>query len=421
MKPTLIVKTSYLLIAALLLSGCEREPARSTSDPWPGEFAAQADEALFTCPMHPNYLSVDSDGQCPICGMDLVPAAAAASGKAVAVEPAMIQTMGIRTAPAEVTTFGRSVRAFGTVETDERLEAVSASRLEGWIRSLEVRAIGDPVLRGTVLYRIYSPELIAAQKDYLLASGTGNAERMNSVRQRLRSVGMQPEVIEQLSREGELIEQVPVYAEAGGTVVELSVSEGDYVKPGDPILRLQSFSRVWVMARIPEQDLPLIRGGLPVRLIFPSAPGAPGTGRVDYIYPTIDSATRTGRVRIEVDNETGLLRPGAYADITLELPGEPRLSVPTEAVLRDSRGAHVIVALGEGRFAPRSLVTGLSSGGRTEVLSGLAQGEEVVSSGQFLLDSEVNLREGLSRLQQEEPTDPEEDSGSADPHAGHRH
>lgn len=425
MKNNLIPLAASLLVFAVLLTGCDPAPVPAQPDAWPAEFATASEESLYTCPMHPNYLSVDAEGSCPICGMDLVPATAAASGRSVAVDPAMIQTMGIRTAEAGVTTFGRSVRAFGTVETDERLEAVSASRLEGWIRSLEVSAIGDAVQQGDLLFRIYSPNLISAQQDYLQASGSGDERRKAAVLQRLESVGMQAAAIDQLIREETLIEEVPVYAEATGTVVELEVSEGDYVKPGDPVLRLQSFARVWVMARIPEQDLPLLRGGLPARLTFPSAPGAPGSGYVDYIYPTIDSATRTGRVRIEVDNDNGLLRPGAYADITLDLPGEPRLSVPTEAVLRDSRGAHVIVALGDGRFAPRTLSTGLVAGERTEVLAGLAEGERVVASGQFLLDSEVNLREGLIRLQleasSESKAEAETEPEAPDPHAAHRH
>ena len=136
-----------------------------------------------------------------------------------------------------------------------------------------------------------------------------------------------------------------------------------------------------------------------MRLDFPSAPEAPAEGSVDYIYPTIDPATRTAQVRIEVDNAAGYLRPGAYADIAMDLGGGERLSVPTEAILRDSRGAHVILSLGEGRFAGRPVRTGVSANGRTEIIAGLTPGEQVVASGQFLLDSEVNLREGFSKLQ----------------------
>lgn len=333
-------------------------------------------------------------------GMDYIPVYASDVAEGgVRVAPEMIQTMGIRMVPVEMAEFGRSLRAFGVVETNERLENVSVARLEGWIEDLTVRAEGDTVRPGALLYRVYSPDLIAAQKDMLASLTIGNETRIAAVRQRLRSLGMQTAAIERLMRTREVIERVPIYAEAGGIVAALQVREGDYVKPGTPVLRLQSYAGVWVMASVPETDLPLIKTGIPVRLDFPSAPEAPAEGVIDYIYPTIDPKTRTAQVRIEVDNAAGYLRPGAYADIVIDIAGEARLSAPTEAILRDSQGARVIVALGQGRFAGRAVRTGVSAQGRTEILAGLAPGETVVASGQFLLDSEANLREGLTKLQ----------------------
>jgi len=334
-------------------------------------------------------------------GMDYIPVYAdpSAADGSIAVAPEMIQTMGVRTAPVEIANFGRSLRAFGTVETNERLENVAASRIEGWIEDLRVRAEGDTVRPGALLYRVYSPDLIAAQKDYLNSLKIGNENRISAVKQRLKSLGMQTTAINRLTESQTVIERVPVYAESGGIVASLQVREGDFIKPGTPILRLQSYSGVWIIASVPEQDLALVDTGMPVRLSFPSAPGAPAEGRINYIYPEIDPKTRTGEVRIEVDNAAGYLRPGAYADISMDLGGEPRLSVPTEAVLRDSRGSHIILALGDGRFAGRTIQTGLNANGRTEILAGLSAGEQVVASGQFMLDSEVNLREGVSKLQ----------------------
>lgn len=399
--------TVFLLSAgaAALLTACRDAPdLRNGETPGaPASASASAQAQQYTCPMHPHYISTDPEGACPICGMDLVPVSAetgAAQGDgSIGVAPEMIQTMGIRTVPTERVDFSQTLRAFGVVETDERLENVAASRLEGWIKELTVRAEGDTVRTGELLYRVYSPDLIAAQKDYLNSLEIGNETRIAAVRQRLRSLGMQDAAIERLTQDREVIEQVRVYAEAGGTVAELQIREGDYVSPGTPILRLQSYSGVWVMASIPETQLPLIDTGLPVRLDFPSAPDAPAEGRIDYIYPTIDPKTRTAQVRIEADNAAGDLRPGAYADITMELDGGARLSVPSEAILRDSRGAHVIVARGDGRFAGRAVRTGITANGRTEIVAGLSQGERVVASGQFMLDSEVNLREGFSKLQ----------------------
>ena len=374
-------------------------------------------EQLFACPMHPHVVSTDPDHVCPICGMDVVavsirPLSGSAPEATVQVSPEMIQTMGVRTAPVETAYFDQSVRAFGNVVSNERLESVSVARLEGWIEDLAVRAEGDEVARGALLYRVYSPALIAAQKDFLAALEAGRGTRIDSGRQRLISDGMQAAAIDQLVENRKVIERLPVYAEAAGTVAGLAVREGDYVKPGTPIMRLQSYARVWVIASIPEADLALVTAGQTVSLDFPSAPEAAEQGSVDYIYPTIDPKTRTADVRIEVDNVSGALRPGAYADIQFSLgAGEARLSVPTEALLRDSRGEHVIVALGGGRFAGRTVETGAAGGGRTEILAGLGAGERVVVSGQFMLDSEANLREGLAKLE------PQEDG----PGGGHRH
>ena len=377
-------------------------------------------ELVYTCPMHPQFVFDDPDAPCPICGMDLVPVSEdpqreRREGPFVEVAPEMIQTMGVRTARVETAFFGRTVRAFGSVESNERLESVAASRLEGWIQDLAVRAEGDLVAQGALLYRVYSPALIAAQKDFLAGLDAGREERINSGRQRLLSLGMQAAVVDELIERREVFEGLPVYAEAAGTVISLAVREGDYVKPGTPILSLQSYTRVWVIASIPEADLALVEPGLPVFLAFPSAPGAAGKGEVDYIYPTIDSKTRTGDVRIEVDNPTGALRPGAYADIQFSLGSdEARLSVPTEALLRDNRGEHVIVALGNGRFAGRQVETGVRAGSRTEILAGLEPREEVVVSGQFMLDSEANLREGFAKMEA-----PPENGGDA--HSMNRH
>ena len=356
----------------------------------------------YTCPMHPHYISDDRNGSCPICGMDLVPARNSTpqttGDGAVRVAPEMIQTMGVRLAAAEPVMLSRQIRAFGAVETNERREAVSVSRLEGWIDALAVTAEGDAVRSGQLLYRVYAPGLVAAQKDYLNALSVGNQKRIAAVRSRLVSMGVQESVIRQLTENRNILEKAPVYAEAGGIVSTLSIREGDYVRPGTPIMTIQSYADVWVIASLPEKELALIDANTPVSLQFPSAPTALGAGVVDYIYPTIDPRTRTAKVRVVVENENGALRPGAYADLVFSAGAGRRLAVPSEALLRDGGGEYVIAALGDGRFAPRRVIAGISANGLTEIRSGLAAGDQVVASGQFLLGSEANLREGFAKF-----------------------
>lgn len=394
---------SWLTWLALFLVACGNSGSgemRATPET-SSEKPVFAEPVLYTCPMHPHYISEDPDGTCPICGMDLVPAEAQSSETAdgaIVVASEMIQTLGIRTAPASMTDFSRSLRAYGTVEVDEGLQSSEVSRLEGWISGLRVRAVGDPVRKGERLYQIYSPELVGAQKDLLNSLRIGNPRRIEAVRQRLRSLGMQSATVSRIEETGEVIEYVPIYAESSGIVSEIVVSDGAYVKPGSPILHMQDFGSVWVMAQIPEGDLPLIREGLSVHISFPSAPDAGGSGTVDYIYPTIDPVSRTAQIRIRRSNIDGQLRPGAYADIKFEVERDMKLSVMSQSILRDSRGPYVMMALKEGRFTVRPVVTGETSDGRTAIRSGLSLGEKVVVNGQFLLGSEANLREGFTQL-----------------------
>ncbi|GAA6137765.1 hypothetical protein NBRC116583_15120 [Arenicella sp. 4NH20-0111] len=360
--------------------------------------------AAYTCPMHPHYISTDPSGSCPICGMSLVQVDSSDEDipntevTTVSLAAGMIQTIGVRIQKAKVTELGSTLRAFGTIERNERLENVSVARMEGWIEELLVQAEGDQVTKGQILYRVYSPDLLSAQKDYLAALRIGNRQRISAVEQRLTSLGLQQPFLSALKTSKKAIPDVAVYAEADGTVVDVNVRKGDYIKPGTPILRLQSFENVWVIASIPETDLPLIKHGLSANLKFKSAPDAPSQSRIDYIYPTVNPKTRTARVRLVVPNKSGRLLPGAYVDVDFNIDRAQRLSVPTEAVLRDSRGQHVILAMGGGRFQARTVTVGISGNGLTEIISGLDEGDPVVVSGQFLLDSEVNLREGLSKL-----------------------
>ncbi|MCU7796726.1 MAG: efflux RND transporter periplasmic adaptor subunit [Candidatus Thiodiazotropha sp. (ex Myrtea spinifera)] len=370
---------------------------------------AQSEEGQkYTCPMHPHYIAEEM-GSCPICGMDLVSldvgATTAEVGKesvgraVVTIPPETIQNMGVRYGRAETTQFGSRIRAYGVVAENERLRSEVSSRVAGWIESLGVTAVGDEVKRGNLLYRLFSPDLIAAQRDYLSALEKESTKRIRSAAVRLGALGVSDSLLASLRSKRKIIEHVPVYAEADGTVSDLRVREGAYVRPGETLAVIQDYATVWINAAVAEKDLAAMTADTPVRVILPNLPGQVIDSRVDYIHPTVDPASRTGTVRLELDNTDGQLRPGAYADVLFEVGMDRRLAVPDSALLIGNDGSYLVVALGDGRFQPRKVRIGLSSGGFTEVVEGIGGTERIVVSGQFLIDSESALRESFQKLQ----------------------
>ena len=351
----------------------------------------------WVAPMDSNYRR-DKPGKSPM-GMDLVPVYATSSGGAIRVEPETIQTIGVRTAKVESARFGTRVRSVGIVEPDQRAQQELSSRVAGWIEDLKIEAIGDKVTKGDVLYRMYSPELISAQKDYTSALATNVQGRIAATRKRLEFMGVQPGTLDTIAKQRKVVDKVPFYAETAGTISHIAVREGSYVNPGDSIARIEDYSNVWIEASIAEKDIPFIAPEAAAEVSFPNLGNQKHTARVDYIYPTIDPTTRTGKARLVLANENGSIRPGAYADVVFETDPKLRLSVPTESILHDGSGAHVVVAIGDGKFTPRNIAIGITSRGHTEVISGLQAGEDVVISSQFLIDSESSLRESLTKMQ----------------------
>lgn len=371
---------------------------------WLGPLAAAEQ---YTCPMHPHYISEDSEGTCPICGMALValesgPALdagdASEASRQITISPETIQNMGVRTQAAERVRFGREVRSFGLVEVDTRLQTVISGRVDGWLEDLKIRAVGDPIRRGMLLFRLYSPDLISAQRDLLSALKGTSKQRIKSAERRLLSLGVGKQLIESLKESQEVVDLVPFYADASGLVSELPVQQGAYIRPGTTITRIQSYSRVWLNASVPEKDLSLLKTKGRAMVTFPNLPGRYIDSKIDYIHPVVDSGSRTGQVRLVLDNREGDLRPGSYADVVFYVDELQRIAVADEALLVDAAGTHIMIALGEGRFEARSVKTGLSTGGFTEITAGVSEGEPVVISGQFLLDSESSLRESFTKL-----------------------
>jgi Cu(I)/Ag(I) efflux system membrane fusion protein len=354
--------------------------------------------------MHPHYIA-DEFGTCPICGMDLVKLetgadpmnnASAESRTVVTVAPEVMQNMGVRLAKAEDSQFGRAIRSFGIVTENERQQLEITSRVEGWIEDLKITAVGDQVKEGDLLFRLYSPQLVISQNDYIKPGTSDLAGRGLA---QLRALGVQDKTIEQMKGLKQPMEFVPFYADRDGTVSELNLRQGAYVQRGMMMAKIQSYATVWLIVGVAEKDLGFISAETSAKVSFPSLPGREVTAKVDYVYPTVDTKTRTGQVRLVIDNPDGLIRPGSYADVSFEVGVEQRVAVPSESILKSGEGRYVVVSLGQGRFEPRAIEAGLVSGPWTEVKSGVKAGEDIVVSGQFLLDSESALRESFRKLE----------------------
>jgi RND family efflux transporter MFP subunit len=284
---------------------------------------------------------------------------------------------------------------------------------------------GQHVRRGEPLLALYSPDLVATQQEYLLAlrnrellGGGPEADRLvEAARTRLRLYDVSPEQVARLEQTGEVQRTLTLYSPASGTVVEKQVVEGMQAMPGQALMEIVNLGSVWVQAAVPEHDLGWVRPGVRAEIALPSEPGVTTTGRVDYVYDTLDPQLRTGRARVTVGNPGGRLKPGMYATVTLYGPlAEPAPTVPTDAVIRTGTDAVVVVALGEGRFLPRPVVLGEEAGGRVQVLEGVEAGERVVTSAQFLIDSEARLAAAVGAMAapghedhtDETPTQPDE-------------
>lgn len=373
-----------------------------------GISAAYAEEAAavkYTCPMHPQIIS-DTPGKCPICGMDLVPLTGGhhnlqqveSGAPVVEIAADTIQKMGVRIDKVSKGSVSQGIRATGIVMPNERTRQDMFSQVEGRVDELKYNAVGDRVKKGDVFYTLYSPELLALQNDYIAAKKAGLNDLANAAGKRMKLLGVDDKVIATLAKTGQAYDKVPFYIPADGILAKLEIRKGHYLKMGDEIGHVQDLSSVWVEAAIAEQDIGKLKEGDAATVRF-TGDDKSYDAKLDYIYPTLNAEARTGKARLVVENKNGSLRPAGYA--TVEFAGgmtSDQLTVPSEAILRSSEGEHVIIALGNGKFQSRSIKPGAASGGRTEILDGLKEGEDVVTSAQFLIDSESSLRESLQKL-----------------------
>ncbi len=365
-------------------------------------FSAENGEAeilYWVAPMDPNYRR-DKPGKSPM-GMDLVPVYADAGddSNTVRIDSAMVQNLGVRTARAERGKLWRQINAVGYVAFDERKLSHVHLRTDGWIEKLNVKSNGEQVRKGDVLFELYSRELVNAQEEYIQALQGSNVYLKRASRDRLEALGMSGAQIEQVARDRRASQRIRVLASQDGVVDGLNVREGMYVKPATEVLTLADLSSVWLLVDVFERQSDWVRVGQPAEVRLGYLPGRVWEGEVEFVYPTIDAKSRTLQARLRFDNPNEALKPDMYANVRIYAgPKDNVLSIPREALIKTAGSQRVIVALEPGRFRAQEVVAGMESGDFVEIIAGLSEGDRVVTSGQFLIDSEASLRASFSRL-----------------------
>lgn len=385
--------------------------AGATSAPSPNE-----KQVLYWYdPMYPQQ-KFDKPGKSPFMDMQLVPkyAGEEAAGT-VSISPRVVQNLGVRVAEAESGAIEQRFEAVGTVAFNERGVVQLQSRAMGFVEKLYARAPLDPVKKGAPLVEILYPEWAGAQEEFLLLKKSRSRELAEAARQRLVLLGMSEAQVAAVERDGRVRNRFTLASPLSGVIAELGVREGMNVMPGMTLFRLVDLSTVWVNAEVPEAQAAWVTPGVQVQAHVPAYPGRVFEGRVGALLPEVNAQTRTVRTRIEVANRQRLLKPGMFATVDFR-QGAKRHSVlvPSEAVIRTGTRNVVIVALGQGKFRAAEVQLGFESGGQSEIRKGLAAGDKVVLSGQFLIDSEASLSGTVARLEgteQKPAAAPEKEAG----------
>ncbi len=353
---------------------------------------------FWVAPMDPNFKR-DKPGKSPM-GMDLVPVYEDSASDGVRISPAVENNLGVRTETAGVRPLWRRIEATGYVGFDETRISHINTRVEGWIVKLRVDAEGERVSTGDLLFEFYSPQLVNAQKEYLQALSRGGARLLGGAGEKLRALGMIPSEIDALAKRGTASENIRIVAPQDGVVTSLNVREGMYIQPNTPIMSLADLSSVWLQAEIFESQASWVAEGQAAEARLDYMPGTEFSGQVEYVYPVLDPTTRTLRVRLRFDNPHERLKPNMYAQVSIYGSLKPNaLSIPREALIPAPGHDRVVVAVGEGKFHVHEVITGLESGDYVEVLAGIYEGDEVVTSSQFLIDSEASLAGSINRLE----------------------
>lgn len=380
----------------------ERMPSKGM-----GNAITQSNEpevAYWVAPMDSNYRR-DEPGKSPM-GMDLVPvyqeeknSNRGDDSNAVYLNPAVINNLGVRTAVVKIGDFQSIIESVGFVDYDESKITHVHLRAEGWIEKLYVNSVGERVKKGDKLFDVYSPELVNAQGDYLAALQTGREKIVRASKDRLAALGIPAPVIKEIERTRKAKQKITYLASQDGIVSALNIADGMHVTAKTTTVSLADLSTVWLVVDVFETQVSQIEEGLTAEVRLSYQPDHIWNGKIAYIYPQIDEKTRTLKVRLVFDNPDELLKPNMYADVRLFGNQKPNaLSIPREALIQTGSSERVILALGGGQFQPVEVKSGIESGERVEILDGLRKGEKIVTSAQFLIDSEASFTGSAMRM-----------------------
>lgn len=365
------------------------------------EHAGKHVDPNYVCPMHPEILSKNPGETCPICGMDLVLVEAGGEGGIVTISAETMNALGVRTEPVSRRNIYRRVDTVGYIAENENNMRSVALRTEGWIERLVVKVQGDYVKKGDLLFEVYSPILVNAQEEYVQAIELGNPSLIKASEERLVALGVSRQQIDAIRSSRKASQLVAIYAPQNGYVAELNAREGMQVMPSTPIINLVDLSSVWLLVDVFERQADWVKIGQKAQASLPFMPGKSWKGTVEYVYPSIDAKTRSLKVRLRFDNPDNDLKPNMYADVRiLANPKKDVLAIPRESVIRTGTEERVIIAMGEGRFVPMPVRTGVETDDHIEVVSGLNEGDEVVVSSQFMIDSEASQKAAMMKMLQ---------------------
>ena len=370
----------------------------------PEEHAAKHADPTYICPMHPQ-IQQGEPGGCPICGMDLVikDLSGAASGDGlpvVSVSASTAQSMGVRTGKVKKRNLARSIKTVGYVRYDEDKLYHLHANAAGWVKNPKVRALGDKVEAGQELASYYSPQIYTAQEDYLTAlRASGDRQRQTDVLTRLRVMEIPDNVIKSLEQEAKIIPHMPVVSPISGVVTKIGAQDGTYVSPADVMYSIADLSTVWVIVDVFPEQMNWVKKGARAAMAIDALPEQKWSGRVDYVYPELNMKTRTAQVRLKFKNEDGLLKPNMFANVKItNRPATGILAIPREALIPTGEGYRVVKITEENHYKPVEVKVGIRTEKTVQILEGLEAGDEVVLSGQFLIDSESNLQASFQRM-----------------------